>query len=134
MSWKFLTAPEADARLPLVRAVTADATALAARLAAAQVAYRAEKSRPLTSQIVLNDRKREIHAVRAALDACAAELAAADAEPRDAGRGVIDFPSAIDGARVFLCWRLGEDRVDHFHAEGESHEQRKPLPEPVHAG
>ena len=134
MAGKCLTPPEADARLPLVRAVTADATALSTRLSAAQAAYRVEKTRPLPSQLVLNERRREIDGTRAALELCAAELASADAEHGDASRGIVDFRSELDGAPVLLCWRLGEPRVEHFHAEDESHERRRPLPVPVHAG
>lgn len=29
--------------------------------------------------------------------------------------GLIDFWSKVDGDDVFLCWRYGEDRVEHYH-------------------
>ncbi len=29
--------------------------------------------------------------------------------------GLIDFWSKIDGDDVFLCWRYGEDRIEHYH-------------------
>ena len=34
---------------------------------------------------------------------------------RDLDRGLIDFPSIREGREVFLCWRLGEERVAHWH-------------------
>ncbi len=34
---------------------------------------------------------------------------------RDPETGLVDFPAERDGERVFLCWRLGEDRVAFFH-------------------
>ena len=34
---------------------------------------------------------------------------------RDPEKGLVDFPSRIDGADAFLCWRLGEDRVAFWH-------------------
>jgi hypothetical protein len=34
---------------------------------------------------------------------------------RDAESGLVDFPSQRDGKPVFLCWRLGEDRVEYWH-------------------
>ena len=41
--------------------------------------------------------------------------------------GLIDFPSYRDGELVELCWKLGEDRVEHWHRVGEGFAGRKPL-------
>jgi hypothetical protein len=46
---------------------------------------------------------------------------------RDAETGLVDFPAEIDGRRVFLCWRLGEEEVAHFHDEHAGFSRRKPL-------
>lgn len=46
---------------------------------------------------------------------------------RDPATGLIDFPAERDGARVLLCWRLGEDRVAWYHDEQTGFSGRKPL-------
>jgi hypothetical protein len=46
---------------------------------------------------------------------------------RDADTGLIDFPAELDGSRVFLCWRLGEDEVAFYHGEHSGFSGRKPL-------
>jgi hypothetical protein len=46
---------------------------------------------------------------------------------RDADTGLVDFPAEREGERVFLCWRLGEDRVAWFHGEEAGFSGRKPL-------
>jgi hypothetical protein len=46
---------------------------------------------------------------------------------RDADTGLIDFPAEVDGRRVFLCWRLGEDEVAFYHGEHGGFSGRKPL-------
>jgi hypothetical protein len=46
---------------------------------------------------------------------------------RDPEMGLVDFPAERDGERVFLCWRLGEDSVAHFHGERTGMSGRKPL-------
>jgi hypothetical protein len=46
---------------------------------------------------------------------------------RDAESGLVDFPSQRDGHQVFLCWRLGEDRVAHWHGPETGFAGRKPL-------
>ena len=39
-------------------------------------------------------------------------------------RGIINFPSLYHGRKVFLCWGLGENRVDHWHELDESYNDR----------
>ena len=46
---------------------------------------------------------------------------------RDPETGLVDFPAERDGERVFLCWRLGEDRVGWYHSERSGFSSRKPL-------
>src|SRR4030081_2714816 len=41
--------------------------------------------------------------------------------------GLIDFPSYRDGEQIELCWKLGEERVDHWHRLGEGFAGRKKL-------
>jgi len=46
---------------------------------------------------------------------------------RDAGSGLVDFPSAREGREVFLCWKLGEERVEYWHPPDTGFSGRKPL-------
>lgn len=41
--------------------------------------------------------------------------------------GLIDFPSVRDGEPIELCWKLGEERVEHWHRIGEGYAGRKKL-------
>ena len=41
--------------------------------------------------------------------------------------GLIDFPSYRDGELIELCWKLGEERVEHWHRIGEGFSGRKKL-------
>jgi hypothetical protein len=41
--------------------------------------------------------------------------------------GLIDFPSYRDGELVELCWKLGEEKVEHWHRVGEGFGGRKRL-------
>ncbi len=47
---------------------------------------------------------------------------------RDAEKGIVDFPARLGGDDVYLCWRLGEDRVGHWHGPETGFAGRKPLP------
>jgi hypothetical protein len=46
---------------------------------------------------------------------------------RDPETGLVDFPGERDGRRVWLCWRLGEDRVAHWHEIDSGFIGRQPL-------
>ena len=43
------------------------------------------------------------------------ELRTLGVEPKNGPEGLIDFPSLIDGRVVYLCWKLGEPEVLHWH-------------------
>ena len=46
---------------------------------------------------------------------------------RDIATGLLDFPALTAGRPVWLCWRLGEDRVAFWHGTDEGFAGRKPL-------
>ncbi len=46
---------------------------------------------------------------------------------RDPETGLVDFPSTRDGNPVFLCWRLGEQRVGYWHGGHSGFAGRKPI-------
>jgi hypothetical protein len=46
---------------------------------------------------------------------------------RDAESGLIDFPAHREGREVFLCWRVGEERVAHWHGMEAGFAGRRPL-------
>ena len=62
-----------------------------------------------------------------ALRADLERLAQDDIVLRDPETGLIDFPGERDGERVFLCWRLGEDRVGFWHDVRSGFLGRRPL-------
>ena len=41
--------------------------------------------------------------------------------------GLVDFPSERDGRVVYLCWRLGEDRIAWWHDVDAGFAGRRPL-------
>ncbi|HEY2825484.1 MAG TPA: DUF2203 domain-containing protein, partial [Gemmatimonadales bacterium] len=47
--------------------------------------------------------------------------------------GLVDFRSTLNGREVFLCWKLGEAAVDHYHESDAGFNSRKPL-EPASVG
>lgn len=46
---------------------------------------------------------------------------------KDLDMGLLDFPALIDNEEVYLCWRMGEDRIRYYHRQREGFAARKPL-------
>src|ERR1700694_834405 len=41
--------------------------------------------------------------------------------------GLFIFPAVIDNEDVYLCWKLGEDRIRFYHRQDEGFTGRKPI-------
>ena len=52
---------------------------------------------------------------------------------KDLELGLLDFPARMNGEDVYLCWRLGEDRIRFYHRQDEGFAGRKPI-DPRDAG
>lgn len=46
---------------------------------------------------------------------------------KDLDMGLLDFPAKRNGVEVYLCYRLGEDRIAFWHGTDEGYAGRKPL-------
>jgi hypothetical protein len=44
---------------------------------------------------------------------------------RDIRTGLVDFPAMVAGRPIWLCWRLGEERVEWWHEASQGFEARR---------
>jgi hypothetical protein len=56
-----------------------------------------------------------------------AEIESTGAQIKDLDLGLIDFPCAVDGETILLCWKIGEPRITHWHSAEEGFAGRKPI-------
>ena len=127
------TVEEANDELPRVRRIVAQIAELSALLPELEDQARIaeyESKRPAAGT---HDSERHQRAREAASEA-EMELLKAVAKLNSLGiqlkgplEGLIDFPSFREGELVELCWKLGEERVDHWHRVGEGFAGRKKL-------
>jgi hypothetical protein len=75
------------------------------------------------------ERNRTEGAVRDALE----RIHATGCVVKDLDVGLLDFPARINNEEVYLCWRLGEDRIRFYHRQDEGFSGRKPL-DPADSG
>ena len=127
------TVDEANNELPRVRRIVAQIAELSALLPELEDHARIaeyESKRPSGSA---DDRDRHQQA-RDAVSGAELELLKAVANLNAMGiqlkgplEGLIDFPSYRNGEQIELCWKLGEERVEHWHRIGEGFAGRKKL-------
>jgi hypothetical protein len=58
---------------------------------------------------------------------CLEKIHATGCIVKDLEVGLLDFPARIDGEAVYLCWKLGEDRIRFYHRQDEGFAGRKPI-------
>ncbi len=117
---KIFTPDEANATLPLVRAIVSDLVDLSRelterrqRLAQLQVGKAANLRDPYHEELVQVHKDMDQESMR--LREYVAELRALGVEPKSGTEGLVDFPAMLNGRKVYLCWKLGESRVLFWH-------------------
>jgi hypothetical protein len=117
---KYFTVAEANAALPLARAIVKDITVLSRdlrerheRLVRLQPSKRVTLGEAYQEEVqqVTAEFERDQERMREYLK----ELTDLGIELKDFETGLIDFPCWMDNHEVCLCWRLGEAEVAHWH-------------------
>jgi hypothetical protein len=113
------TVEQANAMLPLVRAITSDLADLSRevierRERLSRISGGKQRERDPYSEEVAQIEE-ELEKDRHRLQGYVEELRELGVEPKNGPDGLIDFPAMLDGRLVYLCWKLGEAEVLHWH-------------------
>jgi hypothetical protein len=127
------TVEEANQELPRVRRIVAQIAELSALLPELEDQARVAEYDSKRERSGNGERDRHQQA-RDAVSGAELELLKAVAQLNGMGiqlkgplEGLIDFPSYREGELVELCWKLGEEKVEHWHRVGEGYAGRKKL-------
>jgi hypothetical protein len=63
----------------------------------------------------LAGKRRRAEALVEDLNERLARINALGVEVKGIDEGLLDFPAERDGRTVYLCWRLGEERIEFWH-------------------
>ncbi len=133
---KFFSVEQANRMLPLVQPIVGDIARqwervrdLEQRLAALSRRGTAKRGNseglePYDEEV--SSSKAELAAEQAQLRGYVDELERLGVELKSPD-GLCDFPSLRDGREVYLCWRLGEPAVSHWHELRDGAAGRQPL-------
>jgi hypothetical protein len=129
---KVFTVEQANAALPLVRAIATDLAQLSRdvierreRLSLLSAGRQREKRDLYGEELAQVEEELERDAER--LQEYVEELRELGVEPKNGPEGLIDFPAVFDGRAVYLCWKLDEPEVLHWHDLEAGFRGRQPL-------
>ncbi len=80
----------------------------------------------LVSQDV-RDRQKAAQTLIERLNELGAQLNELGCEVKGIDEGLIDFPAEREGRTIYLCWKLGEDAITHWHELDTGFGGRQPL-------
>lgn len=125
------TLEEANALLPEVRAVLLQLAVEKARLESAVEALTAHgidssANGDAAHGDTLARAEAEIAEISGGMRALVEHLESLGVELRDLEEGLVDFPGERDGRAVWLCWRLAEPAVAHWHPQDRGFADREP--------
>ena len=134
MAHKFFTLSEANRTLPLVQRVVQDIASYYPSWKDLVSKYEliAAQSRPdwgeSPEQLGL---KAQIDDVARKINACLVELEQVGCEFKGFEEGLVDFHGKLEDREILWCWKLGEDRITHWHELDAGFGGRQPIPEVV---
>lgn len=104
------TLAQANSTLPLVKRIVADVVRLTAEAAALrkQIEHTTDVKKQAEYQRELDERSTRMSQV-------VEELTVIGVELKDPTVGLIDFIGRHQGRDVYLCWKLGEESITHWH-------------------
>src|SRR5579864_5984686 len=71
--------------------------------------------------------RQELEGAHRDLRGLLAELSELGVQVKDVDRGLLDFPSVVDGREALLCWQVGEPRIEFWHTPEDGFAGRRPL-------
>jgi hypothetical protein len=112
---KHYSPEEANATLPLLRLIVRDITVLARTLQEQHRQLERLQDRADVQVDEIADVLAEMEKAQEKMRGYEDELRELQVVIKDYLTGLIDFPARISGREVYLCWRLGEAEVAHWH-------------------
>ena len=132
----YFTIEEANRTLPLVRRIVQDIVddyrhwkEALARYELAAAYQRPDQGE--SPEVVT--RRREVDDIAELINGYIAELEQVGCVLKGFDEGLVDFRGRMEERDVWLCWRLGETEVGHWHEMDGSYLSRRPIAE-AHAG
>ena len=134
---RIFTLAEAERTLPLVKRIVVDLQHEYAqwRSAVGQFELVSAGSRADTQMPPeVAAAEREVNLLAGRVAELLSELESIGCIPKGIEAGLVDFYALRDDRLVYLCWRLGEERIEHWHDIDTGVDGRRPIDDLITTG
>ncbi len=131
MPRKYFTLTDANRALPLVQRIVADITAHypAWRDLVSKYELVAARAKPEWGESAAQRALRhEVDEAARGINGYMRELDQIGCVFKGFDLGLVDFYGKLDGRDIFWCWRVGEERIEHWHELEAGFAGRRPVP------
>jgi hypothetical protein len=116
----YVTIEEAEIRLPQVRPLLEQARSLKREIESIAAGFDYDT-------ILLEEEKPRISNLVGQLTDKLQQLEDLGCYIKDLDVGIVDFLGTFEGRDIFLCWRMGEEHIHHWHEINEGFSQRQEI-------
>ena len=125
---KYFTSDEADALIPELEKIFEAVAGLTATAELKAAGLRRRLEKPDVDHAAAAIERSQLQFLAQGINEWMQKIIELGALPKGVSPALVDFPSRIDGREAYLCWKLGEKKVSHYHPVDEGFSTRKPLP------
>ena len=128
---------DAERALPLVRKIVADVQRVYEEWRGAVASYElvaAGVKGDGPEPVALEQLRTEVAGYAEQMASLIDEVQEIGCELKDVRLGLVDFYALLDDRLVYLCWRLGEQGITHWHELNEGYGGRQPIDQSLFQG
>jgi len=126
---KLFTIDEAELLIPELERIFAAIAEIAAQAETKAASLRRREERGEKDPATAAIERAQLQFLARGADEWLKKIVELGAVPKGLSPALVDFPHRLDGREVYLCWRLGEKRLTHYHGVEEGFSERKALPQ-----
>ena len=125
---KYFTPEEADALIPELEKIFEAVASLAAQAELKAESLRRRQTAGDGDEAGAAIERSQLQFLASGINDWMQKIVELGALPKGVEPALVDFPARVNGDEAYLCWKLGEKRVAHYHPVNEGFSTRKPLP------
>jgi hypothetical protein len=124
---RYFTPKEAEALIPELEKIYKTIGEIVARAEVkAQKARRLEESGSDAAALAIE--RSQLQFLAGSANELLKKIVDLGAEPKGLAPALVDFPHRLGGRDVYLCWKLGDKKITHYHGMDEGFAGRRRLP------
>jgi hypothetical protein len=125
---KYFAIAEAEALIPEIEKIYETVVELAAQAEMKAAALRRREGSDDADPAASAIERSQLQFLAQRINETLQKIVELGAIPKGINPALVDFPHRLGGREVYLCWRLGDKRLTHYHDFDEGFAGRKPLP------